>query len=150
MSKSPSNTINPEPPRQIGKRQGDHQRAGCHRACHDKRHALAQARLAPVGQRAEQRQQEQRQDVVQRHHKACDIVPQGKAMLENQWNHKVIRLPEGADGEKRQADQKCALVVEFHMPPSLRKSARILTSIVTDARAFRKHILFSVLSSATH
>ena len=91
-----------------------HEDDGAARAEEDERHALADLRMAPVRQRAEERQQEQREDVVRRHDRAGEGLVHVEGLGEDQRHDAVIHLPERADGQKREADEDGALIVELH------------------------------------
>ena len=97
--------------RGVGKRQADKDHGGGERADQDKRRAPAETAVAAVGDRAEQRQKEQRQHVVQRHHAAGGGLRQAELVRQNERDRVVIRLPEGADQEKCEADKDRPLIV---------------------------------------
>ena len=76
--------------------------------------------MGAVRQSAEQRQQEQRQHVVQRHDAAGDGIADGEVLLEDQGDDGVIDLPEGADGQEGKSGEYGALDVELlHGDPSV-------------------------------
>ena len=104
----------PKAPRPVGGGQEVHQHRRGQRAAHDVGHALAKRRARAVGELAEKRQQKQRQDVVQRHDDARDIIGHIEGVFQNQGYDAVVELPERADGEKCQAHQQRSLVVELH------------------------------------
>lgn len=60
---------------------------------------------------AEQRQQEQSHHIVRCHDGAGNGLVQVKGVRQNQGNQIVIHLPEGTDGQEREAHQDCALGV---------------------------------------
>ncbi len=77
----------------------------------DKRHALPDARVRPVGNGAEQWQQEQCQNVVRGHDRAGERLVQVERVGQNQGDDAVIHLPESRDGQERQSDQDGTFVV---------------------------------------
>ena len=83
-------------------------------AADDVGHTAADARVRPIRQRAEERQQEQRQHIIRRHDRARNRLVQVESIRQDQRHHAVIHLPENADGQKRQTDQHGALGVELH------------------------------------
>ena len=105
--------------RRVHQREREERRHRDDRAPEDERRAPAARALAPVGDRAEERQHKQRQNVVQRHDHAGQRLRHAEFVRQNQGNRVVIRLPEGADQEKREAHQYGALVVQFHTLPPL-------------------------------
>ena len=80
-------------------------------------HAAAQAAVAAVGESAEERQEEEGEDVVGSHDHAREGLVQVKRVREHE--DAVVHLPERADGEEREADKDGPADVEFHeVPPS--------------------------------
>ena len=70
---------------------------------------------APVGETAEQGQQEQSQNVVRRHDDAGEGLVHVEGSAEDQGHQIVVHLPEGADREKGQPHQDGALVVQLQL-----------------------------------
>ena len=85
--------------------------------------AAAQFCIGTVGQSPEEGQQEQRQDVVRRHNHAGEGLIQPKRALQDQGNKVVVHLPEGADGQKGQAHQDGAFVVQLQFAHSFLSSS---------------------------
>ena len=69
---------------------------------------------AAVRQRPEEGQQEEGQDIVQRHHRARQGLVHVEGLPQDQGDDIVVHLPEGADGEEGQAHQDRPFVVELH------------------------------------
>ena len=101
-------------------RQQIHQNHRAHRAAEDERHPPPDLRARAVAQRAEKRQQKQRQHIVRRHDRAGNGLVEVERVRQNQRDDVVVHLPERADGQKRQSHQHCAPVVELHGGSSLR------------------------------
>ena len=95
-----------------------HEDDGAAGAEEDKGHALADLRVALIRDGAEERQQEERQNVVRRHNCTGEGFVHVEGLRENQRHDAVIHLPERADGQEREADQDGALVVELHFGSS--------------------------------
>ena len=93
-----------------------HQRDCRHdRAKEDEGRAPAHAAFAAVRQRAEQRQQKQRQYVVHRHDDAGAGLRHAELIHKNFGNNRIVSLPEGRNEEKSKADEDGALIVQLHM-----------------------------------
>ena len=100
---------------------GSIHKAQCHQ-CHggdggaddDEGGASAEAGIDLVGQGAEQRQQEQRQNVVDGHNDTGPALGHTELVGQQQGDGAVVCLPEQADEEKCEAHQQCAFVIEFH------------------------------------
>jgi len=82
----------------IQHRQQVHQHGGAGRAEEDEGHPAADFGARAVGERAEQRQQEKRQNVVQRHDRAGDRLIQAERFGQDLGDDAVVHLPEGTDG----------------------------------------------------
>ena len=63
---------------------------------------------------AEQRQQEKRQNVVQRHDRSGERLIQMERFGQDLGDDAVVHLPESTDRQKRQAHQNRATVVQLH------------------------------------
>ena len=114
-----------------------HQNDGAAGAEQDERHTLADFRVRPVGERAEKRQQEQRQNIVRRHDDAGIGLVHVERLGQNERHDVVIHLPERTDGQKRQPDEDGSLVVELHtLSPC--SSSMILSQ--TSRMLFRIHV----------
>ena len=98
----------------VRKRQADERNAGDDRSHEDERRAPAALARAAVGDGAEQRQKEQRQNVVERHDHAGGSLRHAEFVGENLRYDRIICLPEGADQEKGKSDKDGAFVVELH------------------------------------
>ncbi len=110
-------------------RQQIHQDHRAARAKQDERHPLADLRVRPVGQRPEERQQKQCENVVRRHDEARDRLVHVERPRQDQRDDVVVHLPERADGEERQTDEDGAPVVELH-------TASPFSNSVKNARMF--------------
>ena len=82
-------------------------------------HTLADPGARFVRERAEKRQQEQREDVVRRHYHARIGLVELEGICKEQWNDAVVHLPESADGQERKSRQYGSFVVKFHMTPPI-------------------------------
>ena len=103
----------------VDERQADERDGRNDRAKDDKRRAAAALAGVLVGDRAEQRQQKQRQNVVERHDDAGPCLRHAELVRQDQGDGIVIRLPEGADQEKGKANADGAFVVELHRVTSI-------------------------------
>ena len=83
------------------------------------RGALAQFAVGPVGQPAEQGQQEQGQNVVRGHDGPGQGLIEVEGASKDQVHNAVVHLPEGGDGQEGQSYEDGALAVELHLSPSL-------------------------------
>ncbi|MPM75015.1 hypothetical protein SDC9_122006 [bioreactor metagenome] len=72
-------------------------------------------RAVAVADRTEQRQQEERHDVIQPHDDTGGAVRQRVGVPQDQRDDRVVHLPERADGKKREPDEERSFVVQFHM-----------------------------------
>ena len=105
-----------------------HHRAG--RAAEDEGHSAPDARARAVAQRAEERQQKQRQHVVRRHDRAGDRLVEVEGIGQDERDDVVVHLPERTDGEESKAHQHRALVVELHEESSLQTLSNFFSTIV--------------------
>ena len=80
----------------------------------DKRRPLAALRIDFIRPRAEKRQQEQRQNVIQRHNAAGQRIADMESVFQDQWNDVVIHLPKGTDRQKCKPNQNGPFVIQFH------------------------------------
>ena len=94
--------------------QQHHKQDGTAGAAQDKWHPAAHAAAAAIADGAEERQQEQGQDVIRRHNDAGVSFIQVEGVGEDLGDDAVVHLPEGADGKKREPHQNGALVVQLH------------------------------------
>ena len=67
--------------------------------------------MALIRDRAEERQQKERQNVVRRHDRAGERFVHVEGLREDQRHDAVIHLPEGTDAKKSQSDQKRSFVI---------------------------------------
>ena len=70
--------------------------------------------MALIRDRAEERQQKERQNVVRRHDRAGERFVHVEGLREDQRHDAVVHLPERTDRQKRQAHQNRATVVQLH------------------------------------
>ena len=70
---------------------------------------------ALIGQRAENRQQKNGQNIVQGHDHAGPGLGHTEFIGQDQGNGGVVGLPEGTDQEESEAYQDRALIVELHI-----------------------------------
>ena len=84
------------------------------RADHDVRRALTEARLALIGQRAEDRQHEQREHVIECHNDARPALRHAELIGQDLGDDIVVCLPERADEKESKTDADRALIVQFH------------------------------------
>ena len=68
---------------------------------------------ASVGQRPEEGEHEERQDVVDSHYDAGQRLGHSESVGEDLGDDRVVSLPESAYQEKCESDEQCALVVQF-------------------------------------
>ena len=73
--------------------------------------------FAFIGEPAEQRKKEEREDIVQRHNNAGQRLRHAEFIGQNLGNDRVVCLPEGADEEKCEPNEDRALIVQFHICP---------------------------------
>ena len=93
---------------------------GEHRSHHDVRRAPAPAVFAGlVRKRAEERQHEERHDIVERHNDAAQRVIEPERIRQDLGNDVVVHLPEHGDAQKHQSHEKRVFNVEFHVFSSL-------------------------------
>ena len=98
----------------------NHQGAGGYDgAKQNERCAAAPLALVLVGQGAEQRQQEQGQNVIQRHDYTGPELIHTKFVGQGQGNGGVVSLPEQANQEKCKTYQDRALIIELHRGSSI-------------------------------
>ena len=77
-------------------------------------HALAYLCVGAVGQRSEQRKQEQSENVVRAHNDAGDGLVHVEGLGEDEGHNVVVHLPERADGQECQSYEYGPFVVELH------------------------------------
>ena len=123
----------------VDERQADERDGRDDRAEDDERRAAAAPAGVLVGDRAEQRQQKQRQNVVECHDDAGPRLRHAELVRQDQRDGVVIRLPEGADQEKGKANADGALVVELHWITSI-SLYRICLILQYLARQFNRHL----------
>ena len=92
--------------------------------------AAAKAGGAFIGQSAEQRQQEQGEDIVRRHDDAGNAFSHVEGFCEDLGDQVVVHLPEGADGQKRETDQYGAFGVELHKEPPFQSIYECIISVL--------------------
>ena len=100
--------------RVVNERQADEGDGGDDCADEDKRCAAAALAGVLIRDRAEQRQQKQRQDVVERHDDTGPCLRHTEFVGQDQRDGVVVGLPERADQEKGKANADGAFVVELH------------------------------------
>ena len=98
----------------VGKGQGDQKHRGHDRSDQDIGRPSAEAVLRPVADRAEERQHEKRQDVVQRHDDPRERLRHAELVGQDLGDDGIVGLPEGADQEKRKADENDPFGRELH------------------------------------
>ena len=81
--------------------------------------ALAVAAAAAVGDRAEDGQHDDGQDIIQSHDHAGPELGHAEFVGQDNGDGRVIGLPENTDQEEREADQDGALVIELHKVASV-------------------------------
>ena len=114
----------------IDKGQRNESHDGDDGADRDKRGAFAPLAVVPVGYGAEEREEEQRKDVVQRHDEAGPRLRHSEFVGQDEGDRIVVCLPKGANKEEGKADKNSALVIKLHcktsersvFPPLRRKS----------------------------
>ena len=99
----------------VGEGERDEREGGDDRAEEDVRRAAAGLRLRLVRQSAEQRQEEQGEDVVEGHDDAGPCLGQSELVDEDLGDDGVVGLPEHRNEEERDADEEYFLVVELHI-----------------------------------
>ena len=112
-------------------RQQVHQHHRADRAAEDEGHSAPDARARAVAQRAEERQQKQRQHVVRRHDRTGDRLVEVEGIGQDERDDVVVHLPERTNREEGKAHQHRALVVELHEESSLQPLS-IFFPIVVD------------------